>query len=939
MAIRKSPYKVNEEGIDEAFVLPEGKQQPPTIKVRRARREDEEEYPEDPFGGVDPLDLSKQIVSFRTLHDGDELPEDRDAPPEPNKESGRREVTFELPARKTRESKGSGGAGRKGKARDGERKSATKKAKAQTKDSRSARKNGRDARDARDGRDGGRTSGRGTRGKTARDSGTRREDRGQGRSARTDEAGAQTRTGRTAKTARNGRAQTERTDRADKPARNGRTGARAAEAARQPAAPVPAPQSPRALAGLVFPTPGHTTKKNVFPTPGSRRAQPDGQPDGSDPHPADQINGQVDGQVTDQALAQAGEQSPALTGAQLPAPDAATAGQELLAAAAGRQPSLLSLLDEQPQAEPEPATEPAAESMQEVQELEPAPEETAQTQTGTDDQIADAPQDTAPDADGQDAVQDEADDALDKAGEETPDEPSAEAADAADTADAPDASDAFGEPDAAGTDEAPGAGASSDAPEEAETAEADDAAEEADTTGGPSGDPADEADGEPSGEVPADVHPGAWLEALADEEPAAQPEDDAWTEGAGEPASGAGVETDAAGAVPVVSAGDAHVLDEILEEAGLLLNEAGEAVLPGQAAPANSTDSDVQTAADGDAAADSSTEDEMPAEAEQTETVATSGDGAADSADAAETASEFAVDEAADDDDEVIPEQVGIGAVGENPWGEGAGTSPEGRVHFMHFYTWNTIPGSIVSLRTEQGDFLAPGFVTAIQDTRAAGPILTSVREAAMKRGWELCIQKLFVPVVYPVKAVFRHWKQAANPFEQNIVYLHYLLQSNDTAQLSEHFNLGVEAEIRPMSTYYSALLNSTNALRLFFEDERHACCHGLVLREAASLFFGRKFPNGGRLINYAILRPEWIVDVRPVAGAPDLMGRARWDPRTSLCRIRKLLVTNDEELEKARITEERRLKREGIAPETREGRSVYNDGLDCILNGLMSKR
>ena len=124
-----------------------------------------------------------------------------------------------------------------------------------------------------------------------------------------------------------------------------------------------------------------------------------------------------------------------------------------------------------------------------------------------------------------------------------------------------------------------------------------------------------------------------------------------------------------------------------------------------------------------------------------------------------------------------------------------------------------------------------------------------------------------------------------------------------------------------------------------FFADPRHASCHGLVLRDAANLFFGRKFPNGGRLINYAILRPEWIVDVRPVAGSPDLLGRARRDPRTSLARIRKLLVTSDGELTKARAAETRRLKREGLDSTAMETRSVYDDGLDYILNGLAGKR
>ena len=298
-----------------------------------------------------------------------------------------------------------------------------------------------------------------------------------------------------------------------------------------------------------------------------------------------------------------------------------------------------------------------------------------------------------------------------------------------------------------------------------------------------------------------------------------------------------------------------------------------------------------------------------------------------------------AADQDEDEDEEESQEPIpapGALTPAENPWGEGIGSVPAGRVHFVRFYTWTTLSAHVCSLRNEDGDFLAPGFVTALQDTRSAQPILNAMRESAMKRGWNINIQMLFVPVVYPERAGFRLWKQVANPFDHNLVYLYYLLKNNALEMVEDHFRLGIETS-RQMRNLASSLIKKENAFRDFFADERHANCHGLVLRDAAGIFFGKSFPNSGRLINYCVLRPEWIVDIKPVAGAPDVLDKARKDPKTCLARIRKVLVTTTEELNKARASEERKAKKAGI--EQKENNIVLEDGLECILSAARSRK
>ncbi len=947
MAIRKSPYKVNDEGVDEAFVLPVGEKQPPAIKVRKARREDgEEDYEDssggyDPFGGVDPFDLSKQIVSFRTLRDGDELPDDRDATPEPNKEFGRREVTFKLPARRAKKAakkakesakaaKGGKDAGKDAVKDTGASGKASRKAASAASAARDSgktsrsRKEAREQKEARDHKD--------AREQKERKSGAKREDKAA--SSRAEKAAARKKEQAAARAAR-------------------------AEAKKQAierlVAMEPATKSPRALAGLVFPRPAQAgrdaqraaeqaqlARKNFFPSPGSRRAQ------AAEPAERETAGG------VDDAHAAAMQAAPAPLPDQPNLPDQQVQAMSAPSALIGEETGSDAVTEAGTVAETAADTDTQARTRK--TEAAQAAEAAAAADTAPEE-AAKRPRERARERALKASLKTSLEAALDAgAAEEEPAEvhPTAWLEALAD-----EAPQAEGRADSQAEDwgrhaaSAPGQGdaASDDAEngraEDGKRRHARDAAEEGALDGILQEARAEAAlavaqAAELTDELAAGQVPAQGMPAPAGSASSAASTDDA-TEAADTPEAAparaaktgrtakAARSTRTAGAGKTASAPaqeEQPAPDAVQDAAQDVAQDIAQDVAHDVAPVEGRLQTAPEAPADGAAAA-------APEAAQATQP-------------AAEAGSEFGVDEAADDDadddadadaDAVIPSRIGVGTVGENPWDEGAGTSPEGRVHFMHFYTWNTLQGHIVSLRNDQGVFQVPGYVTAIQDTRAAGPILASIREAAIRRGWELSIQKLFVPVVYPVHAVFRQWKQTANPFEQNIVYLHYLLQNNDIQQLNAHISLEEETETRPMRTYYTALLESASAVKDFFADPRHASCHGLVLRDAANLFFGRKFPNGGRLINYAILRPEWIVDVRPVAGSPDLLGRARRDPRTSLARIRKLLVTSDGELTKARAAETRRLKREGLDSTAMETRSVYDDGLDYILNGLAGKR
>ncbi len=67
----------------------------------------------------------------------------------------------------------------------------------------------------------------------------------------------------------------------------------------------------------------------------------------------------------------------------------------------------------------------------------------------------------------------------------------------------------------------------------------------------------------------------------------------------------------------------------------------------------------------------------------------------------------------------------------------------------------------------------------------------------------------------------------------------------------------------------------------------------------------GSDIPQPQSLINYAVIRPEWVVDAKPLDSAPDLVGPARSDPGTCLARVARLLVMDNAAYERARQSEE----------------------------------
>ena len=69
----------------------------------------------------------------------------------------------------------------------------------------------------------------------------------------------------------------------------------------------------------------------------------------------------------------------------------------------------------------------------------------------------------------------------------------------------------------------------------------------------------------------------------------------------------------------------------------------------------------------------------------------------------------------------------------------------------------------------------------------------------------------------------------------------------------------------------------------------------------------------------------------------PDLTFFLDLPPEEGLARIRKVLVTTTEELNKARASEERKAKKAGI--EQKENNIVLEDGLECILSAARSRK
>ena len=276
-----------------------------------------------------------------------------------------------------------------------------------------------------------------------------------------------------------------------------------------------------------------------------------------------------------------------------------------------------------------------------------------------------------------------------------------------------------------------------------------------------------------------------------------------------------------------------------------------------------------------------------------------------------------------------------------NPFGWGEDTTPPGKVRFLHFYTWSTLPTRLVSLRDSRGHFLAPGYFAAIQATRSSAPVLGALREAALRRKWHLCIQQLIVPVVYPAVVPFRYWQHCTNPFAHTMVTLHYLHKKVAEEEIRRHFAMALPPGQRfTLNGISTLLLQNSDVFRQFFSNPANKSCRGIIWRDKAGKIFGSKFPQPARLVNYAILNPDWIIDAQPVAGGTDLIGpRARKNPKTCMERLRRLLVMDDAGLRRAIASEERRARKASeqseaaLNAQSAEYQDLH-DGMEYVLGG-----
>ena len=138
---------------------------------------------------------------------------------------------------------------------------------------------------------------------------------------------------------------------------------------------------------------------------------------------------------------------------------------------------------------------------------------------------------------------------------------------------------------------------------------------------------------------------------------------------------------------------------------------------------------------------------------------------------------------------------------------------------------------------------------------------------------------------------------------------LHYLHKKILESQVRRHFAGAIPKDRRfVMGDLSTLLLQNKSVFNDFFTDPANAQCRGIVWRGPAGKLLGQSFPHFTRLISYAILRPEWIMDAQPVSGAPDLIGdAARKSPAACLKKVQKLLITTEAALKTARVNEERR--------------------------------
>ncbi len=243
-----------------------------------------------------------------------------------------------------------------------------------------------------------------------------------------------------------------------------------------------------------------------------------------------------------------------------------------------------------------------------------------------------------------------------------------------------------------------------------------------------------------------------------------------------------------------------------------------------------------------------------------------------------------------------------------NPLGWGPETTPPGRVRFLHFYTWSSLPLRLVSLRDFRGHFIAPGCFAALQVNRASMELVAALRQAALQNGIPLYVHMLFVPVVYPDPVAYGDWQRCTNPYSQSVASLQFVHPKVCEAETRRLFGDDFFAEKRFSFPYLSTqFLKQPEIFARFFADPANAACRGIIWRDAISKVFGRNFPKPGRLVSYAVLRPEWIVDARPVGGEGDLLTVVRRDAAARLTRLARILVLDSKGLRRARESEERR--------------------------------
>ncbi len=252
---------------------------------------------------------------------------------------------------------------------------------------------------------------------------------------------------------------------------------------------------------------------------------------------------------------------------------------------------------------------------------------------------------------------------------------------------------------------------------------------------------------------------------------------------------------------------------------------------------------------------------------------------------------------------------LGDGSISDvNPYGWGTDSTPPGRVRFLRFYTWSPLPLRLVSLRDAQGHFLAPGYFAAVQATRSAGPVLATLRQNARRKGERLYVQQIFVPVVYPGVVPFRYWQHSTNPFDQTMVTLHYLHKKIAEDEIRRHFAQAIPNDKRfTIGTMARLLMDNRDVFKDFFTNPDNARCRGIIWRDSVELLLGDNLAHPGRIVTYAVLRPEWIVDAQPLDGARDLVGNARKEPFTCLKRLASRIITDDAAMERALLHERRR--------------------------------